>query len=677
MGKLAAWGRVLSRIGGCGVGRRFTLALLVFVLAAGGFLIVTGKEWRGALPRALERVDARLEKVGRTFSSEDDRQRVRLKAVETVDLVRTCLWWVTLVNGGLALVLLGSRRFWSGELSAEIGSGSRQRRRFLIAMGLVMLGAMALRLPRMGLSLYNDEAFNFTRYIHGQFKGKDGEVEAEPRFIPIRWIETFWNNEQGNNGALYSVLARGCDALWRTATEAEEGAFREWPLRLPALVPGLLSIGFLGALAFRLGGRAAGLITAVIAAVHPWHIRYSTEGRPYGLVLFGVSLALYALARGIEDGRWRWWLLFGFAQFVALGAFVGALHFAVGLNAVVFGYLVLRWARERERGGKQRIALLLGRLVVANVLAAMFYLQWFAPILLQMKPAVAVVLSDSGGASPFALIPDVLGYLTTGMPWTDNNAGSPLSPSLERLLGFPFLGLPALVAAGILLVSGSRAIMRAPFMARLAVLGSLAALLSAFSASALTGIALHRWYLIHALPAAILLLAFGATSLLRAALQTGARLRCGLVLGLWLATIGYPFYCYAIQSKEDLQGIAYAVRGGRFPFTGDQRRVLFGAFWSDPVYVPDLVHTPEIADIDRLIETAQREGRPLFVEFGHRELARFHNGEAVQRLENRDDFELVATFPGLEESQFTHYVFRYRPPEVSGSKAEGPSPPSR
>ncbi len=665
MGIIAAGSRAVCVGIGRGVGRRFTLALLAFVLMAGGLLVSTGKEWREALPRALERVDSRLEKAGRTFSSEDDRQRVRLKAVETGDLARTCVWWVTLLNGGLALGLLVTRRFWGGDLVPEIASTSGQGGRFLIALGLILLGAAALRLPRMGLSLYNDEAFNFTRYIHGQFKAKDGDVDAVPRFVPVTWMETLWNNEQGNNGAIYSVLARASDAVWRQAAGAEDGAFREWPLRLPALIPGLLSIGLLGALACRLGGDGVGLITAITASVHPWHIRYCTEGRAYGLVLFGVSLALYALARALEDGRWRWWFTFGFAQFLALGAFVGALHFALGLNAVVFGYLVLRWAREKEGAAKERSAVLIARLVIANVLSAMLYLQVLVPILPQLKPAVAVILAEEGGAKPLSLVPDVLAYLTTGMPWANNDPENPLNPALCRLAGFPAFGIPFFIALGVLLIAGLRAILRAPIMARLSVLAAVAALFSAFIASALAGIALHRWYLIHALPALILLLAFGAASLLWGRGFNVRRILSWSVPTLWLAAICYPNYCYAVSSKEDLRGVTAAVRGGRFPFQDAERKALLGAFWSDPVYCPDLVHTPEAEDIERLVEKAKAEARPLYVEFGHRELAMIHNPEAVARLEASADFELVGIFRGLEEAQFTHYLFLYRDPKVA------------
>jgi len=650
-------------LGGRGVERRFTFGLLAFILVAGAFLAATRTSWPEALPRALERVDARIGRDGRNFESEDDRQRVRLKAVKVGDLARTCVWWATLVNAVLAGGLLATRRIWGRPLPVEavpVGVGPPwRRRRFWLALGLILLGATVIRLPRMGLSLYNDEAYNFTRYIHGQFKSVTGDPESEPRFVPVAWTETLWDNHQGNNGVLYSLLARGCHELWATAAGAVEGEFREWPLRLPALVPGVLSIGILSLLGARLGGTWTGWAVAVVAAVHPWHVRYSTDGRPYGLVLFGVSLALYALTRGLEDGRWRWWLLYGFGLFVALGAFVGALHAALGLNAVVFCHLVIRWAREKNGIGRDWVALLMGRLIAANVLAAMLYLQVLAPILPQMKPAITVMLGNAAGVGPWSLVPDVSSYLVTGMPWTDSYAENRLTPSLERLLQTPALGIPFLLGVLGLLLAGTRAILRAPAMARIAVLGGLAAVLSALSASALSGITLHRWYLIHALPAATLLLGFGVAGVLRSAGNSGPAKLLPLIPLVWLAGVLSPVSSHLRQGREDLLGIIQAVRGGRYPFTEAQRRVLLGAFWSDPVYCPDLVYTPEAGDIDRLVEKARREGRPLYVEYGHRSLALRHHPETVARLEDAEDFELTAVFPGLEEEQFTHYLFRF------------------
>ena len=129
-------------------------------------------------------------------------------------------------------------------------------------------------LQRRGLQLYP----LYPRPI----QGAEGRSEGVPRFVPEVWLNTLWDNHEGNNGVLYRVLARVCHDLWSAATGAVDGEFREWPLRLPALIPGLASIFLLGLIGARVGGRTTGWLTALLAAVHPWHIRYCTEGRPYG-----------------------------------------------------------------------------------------------------------------------------------------------------------------------------------------------------------------------------------------------------------------------------------------------------------------------------------------------------------------------------------------------------------
>jgi hypothetical protein len=63
---------------------------------------------------------------------------------------------------------------------------------------------------------------------------------------------------------------------------------------------------------------------------------------------------------------------------------------------------------------------------------------------------------------------------------------------------------------------------------------------------------------------------------------------------------------------------------------------------------------------------------PLYVSFGHRGSALGTHGELVKRLEAGKGFELVQTFWGQDEEQFTQYLYRLKtlPAKVEGGGAE-------
>ena len=100
----------------------------------------------------------------------------------------------------------------------------------------------------MSLSLYNDEVAGFSSFIEGKFDPKasvDVRSDEIPAFKPATWQDTAWRNHTVNNHALYSLLAR---AVY-DSQNAIEGEVREFPLRLPSLLGGLISIAAIALLA--------------------------------------------------------------------------------------------------------------------------------------------------------------------------------------------------------------------------------------------------------------------------------------------------------------------------------------------------------------------------------------------------------------------------------------------
>jgi len=74
----------------------------------------------------------------------------------------------------------------------------------------------------------------------------------------------------------------------------------DWARKLPDVLWGTLTVPLLGSLVARRAGRVAGIGSAALIAVAPFHVRYSQELRPYALGLFLLVMAVLALQSALE-----------------------------------------------------------------------------------------------------------------------------------------------------------------------------------------------------------------------------------------------------------------------------------------------------------------------------------------------------------------------------------------
>lgn len=612
------------------VERRFGAALLIVAIGLSALLRIGGSEWREAVPKRLKKTADRYERQGRAFADEAERERLLVKSLGREHFVKTGLWWAALVNLLLAGLLFFTRPLWCGaaiEIDSENAGRAPPGRRFWIALAAALVVAAALRAPRMDYSLYNDEAYNFRQYIHGQYKLSSDGVSS---FQPVEWGDTFWRNK-ANNGVPFSALAKIAEG------DAAPGEIREVRLRLPALVPGLLSIGVIGYLGFVLFGGLAGGAAAWVLALHPWHLRYCTEARPYGLVLLFAALAMLFLARALRDNRWPAWLGFAFCQFALLWSFAGALYFAIGLNLAAL-FTIIRAGGEWRRAA-------LGRWFAAGVLAAMPYLQLMAPNFPQMALTLNEVASLQGSVGP-RLVSDLVSFLATGMPAFDRNPANAFSPALAKML--PVLLVLGLPAVGAILFFGIAALRRSRVGAALAW-GNLLAFVIALGSSAASGGVLHYWYVIYLLPFAGLAAGAGIARMWAGSPRLRAVAVAAALGGLVLIQV--PLRNYIGHPKEDLRAIAETTADGG---------AISAGFWTDALYDPAMRQVRSLSDLEELIAQSQREGRKLRVAFGHRKLAMAELPECVRLLESSGEFEKIAEFHGLEEAQFTAWVYEWR-----------------
>jgi len=147
----------------------------------------------------------------------------------------------------------------------------------------------------------------------------------------------------------------------------------DWVRKLPDVLWGSLTVGTLGLLIARRAGRAAGIVTALLLATAPFHVRYSQEFRPYSLSLLLLTVALVLLDRHLErPSLSRLGVLFA-----ACLATAYTLYFAAVVLAIAAGAMVIEdsFAEDPVRRRSARRFLFRSPLFAAAIFLA--YLPWW------------------------------------------------------------------------------------------------------------------------------------------------------------------------------------------------------------------------------------------------------------------------------------------------------------
>jgi len=80
----------------------------------------------------------------------------------------------------------------------------------------------------------------------------------------------------------------------------------EWALRLPSALAGVAAVVVIFAAGRRMFGVAAGLAAAFLLAIHPVHLWFSTDARPYSLAILLAAGSTWALSELLRSGgAWR------------------------------------------------------------------------------------------------------------------------------------------------------------------------------------------------------------------------------------------------------------------------------------------------------------------------------------------------------------------------------------
>lgn len=224
-----------------------------------------------------------------------------------------------------------------------------------VVLALITLGGAWLRWHDLGAkSVWLDEAFTLwmARLSIPELFQWITKIDQHP---PLYYLAMHW---------------------WRLLGE-DEATIRS----LSALLS-TLTIPVMYFVARRLLGTASAIVTVLLLAVSPFHMRFAQETRMYALLCFNVSWALLALAYLITgDHRRRWWVLYAVFTALTMVTQNTAVLFPVAVNvAFLAAWLVVRAQKEHpELSLPPMKSWLLGQLAVL-----LLWLPWLPSFITQV-----------------------------------------------------------------------------------------------------------------------------------------------------------------------------------------------------------------------------------------------------------------------------------------------------
>jgi hypothetical protein len=201
------------------------------------------------------------------------------------------------------------------EREMPYASSWRTRRPWLIVGGLVILG-LAIRVVLMR-SIWVDEAISIHQ-AHMSLGGMVDNLRATDRHPPLHYL-----------------------ILWLTVRLFGDG---ELAVRAPSILASAALIPAMFATGRELFDRRTGLVAAGFATVAPLVVWYGQEARMYALFMLLGTLALWAQAKVLHDGRNRYWVAYAGTTIALLYTHYFAV-IPIAIQQVVFA--IAAWKRAQ------------------------------------------------------------------------------------------------------------------------------------------------------------------------------------------------------------------------------------------------------------------------------------------------------------------------------------------
>ncbi|MFT5853922.1 MAG: hypothetical protein ACI8XO_001163, partial [Verrucomicrobiales bacterium] len=322
------------------------------------------------------------------------------------------MWFGALANSLLCLLAIALSRWLTRPLSdpKRVGfvfgierepSAPPRGARWWISGSVLLAIIVTLTgtLPRMGNGLWHDEDKTVRNFIVGQFLRS--KTSGEVNYREVTWEEAVWNNRTPNH-TLFGILARISHSVFPPEKDPAQPFVNEWALRLPALLGGLGGLAMLAAALASLGFHRAAAIAPLLLSVHPWFLRYCSEARGYSLLFLLVPLCVYLLSMALRNGRWKWWILLGAAEFLTVYAVLNGAHFLVIFNLAALAFIAL----------SPGSGVLIRRWLITCAVAMVLGIQMMGAFLPQFKNYVESTKGDSGKFDRVQLKDNVTSFAT-------------------------------------------------------------------------------------------------------------------------------------------------------------------------------------------------------------------------------------------------------------------------
>jgi 4-amino-4-deoxy-L-arabinose transferase-like glycosyltransferase len=574
--------------------------------------------------------------------------------MRVVDYVRIYSWWAGAANVLLIAALAASTKWWVRPSSEGLLHLPRQPMpRWFLPLTITAMAVCAVfGFQRLGQSLWDDEVYAMRRAIHGQWRHND---DGSIKFRPVSWQETFWFFDKPQH-QLHSIVTRLVLDAWRTVAKPGGLGFREDVVRIPSYLAGILSVGAIALLLWRLGFPGAGILAAFLCVIHPWHIRYASEMRAYSFMFLLVPLAYLFLIEALHTGRWAWWVAFA-GSLLAL-MYSNALHLypAAGAGLCGLAAIISRWRTPAAH-------IQLARFVVVMLAAAMVFLQLMLPCVPQFLEYLRT--SAVRGSLDGRWLSSYFGLLFAGVPWS--STGRDVSAYMElypQAVSYPVAFQAMVTATLIFLALGTRRLIVSGPVHRLVALALLITAPLAYGISWACGNYLFEWYLLFLLPGVIVLTAAGLDNVRRTLSRRSGALAFLIVIVFFIAyiTLTTPQRRWLLHRPlQQIRESAQMTRPVLDPFAEANQGILTASFIGPPdPYDANIIIFRSVRELAAIIARADEQGKPLFINFGFLTAAQMRFRPILNLINDPAFFEKVAELQGFDPIN-DRYVYRYKP----------------
>ncbi|MCF6311183.1 MAG: hypothetical protein L3J39_01910 [Verrucomicrobiales bacterium] len=541
-------------------------------------------------------------------------------------------------------------------------SGLGARGFYILLLLIVILGG-GLRWHLANGSLWWDELWSVKQAVVGAYVPEKKE-EGEYKFKEVSWERSAWYYRKPTNHAVASLSAKVVDSVWRRFSDAEPQEFHDFLIRLPMWLCSLLVIFMMGVLGRKWKMPWAGLAAALLLALHPWHVRYGVDVRAYTFVVLWAVMGCYWLTCIAESKNRSFfpWFMFGLNQFLLVWSFLLALWLAAGFFVAAVVLVFMTWRKRADR------LTAWWSLFLVNVLGGMFFIQVFAPNLIQMKVWVPKEQAQlSGHELNAARFQEFLSQAFFGMPLSRSTEGvevAGLASFAGQMQQHSWWMWSAMVVLGLAGVLGFLYLL---YVRRRVLVVMGAVLVGGVFAMGFYALVdtyfFHRFVIFLIVPIVFMpafALQWGVSMCLKPSRTLAGVAGLLILAALYVPMVWPQLKVLNERSYAPLREVAeyfQQQRGGLFSDPEKGKPALLVAVYGHGgetmhVYDPEVKVLRSFQELKDLVKLAQQSGSRLLVAYDHRHFNQVMVPGGIEYLHDSKQFKEVATYPAIEPEFF-------------------------